>query len=54
MMVKLQGNPVDICNMPTTENSEVFEIYENMEHLLDTETKGKDYTIMGWVISMPK
>ena len=53
-MVKLKGKLVDMCiiqvYMSTTEHSEeeVEDMYENIEQLLDDETKSKDYTaVMG-------
>jgi len=51
MMVKLKGKPADICTtqayMPTIESSKaVDELYVYIQYLLDTETKGKDYTMV--------
>jgi len=51
LMVKLKGKPVDVCiiqvYMSTTKHSEeeVEDMYENIEQLLDDETKSKDYTV---------
>ena len=54
LLVKLRGSPTDIViiqvYMPTTEHKEeeVDQMYERIDEILDTETKGKDYTmIMG-------
>jgi len=50
--VKLKGKPVDMCiiqlYIPTSEHKEeeVDEMYERVEELLDSETNGKDYTIV--------
>jgi len=52
LMVKLKGKLVDMCiiqvYMPTMEHSEeeVEDMYENIEQLLDDETKSKDYTVV--------
>ena len=52
LLVKLKGKPVDICiiqlYMPTSEHKEevVDEMYERVEELLDSETKGKYYTVV--------
>jgi len=54
MLMKLRGKPTDVVilqiYMPTSEAEEelVDAMYEKVEEFLDTEMKGKDYTmIMG-------
>ena len=52
MLVKLRGKPTDVVilqlYMPTSEAEEelVDAMYKKVEELLDTETTGKDYTVI--------
>jgi len=52
MLVKLRGKPTDVVilqiYMPTSEAEEELAnaMYEKVEELLDTETTGKDYTVI--------
>ena len=52
MIVRLRGKPTDIVivhvYMPTSDHDEeeVDEMYDKIEELLETETKGKDYTLI--------
>ena len=52
MLVKLRGKPTDVVilqiYMPTSEAEEelVDAMYEKVEEILDTDTKGKDYMVI--------
>jgi len=52
MLVKLRGKPTDVVILqiyiPASEAEEelVDAMYEKVEEFLDTETKGKDYTVI--------